>query len=184
MFYEPENLARKTPKSEMIKKIILRTFISAILAFILYKLTTFFFLSPVVLTDSSMSPNIEKGSRAYVTTWFDKSSLQPGDIVLFNHPYQKEALIISRIVALPGDSIAMKNKILYRNRKKLSLDDKIQHSDTRKALSASLSGRDNREKSRIPAGHYFVISDNRDEALDSREFGPIAAQNIVGKVLF
>ena len=103
-----------------------------------------------------------------------------GDIIVFRYPEDEEKDFIKRIVGLPGDTIQIRNKVVYVNN--VPLDDKAytQRVDPG-IIDGSVNPRDNFGPVPVPAGSYFVMGDNRDQSLDSRFWGYVSAQKIRGK---
>lgn len=85
---------------------------------------------------------------------------------------------IKRIVGLPGDTVEVRDKIVFRNGQPLT-EPYVQHVDPR-----LVPGRDNMAPVTVPEGHYFVMGDNRDESYDSRFWGFVPRGLILGKALF
>lgn len=126
-----------------------------------------------------------------------------GDIVVFRYPKQPSIDYIKRIVGLPGDRIAYDKKNLYVNGKPVKrvslgiyqgvgqgenmtgtehfLEDLggVEHSILISHEAPSLNG-----VYIVPQGHYFVMGDNRDNSNDSRYWGMVPEQNLVGKAFF
>ncbi|WP_100747375.1 signal peptidase I, partial [Leptospira ellisii] len=109
-----------------------------------------------------------------------------GDLVLAKHPTQTETVVFLRISGKPGDTVQMKNKVLFRNQN--PEDDAgsgkgftLQFEDKRGPFPASFSGRDNGEPIILKDRDYYLLCDNRDSCSDSRDFGPVPIENIVGK---
>ena len=138
-------------------------------------------------------------------------TLQRGDIVVFRYPLDDGAAecsnggfiglssiyYVKRIIGLPGDKVIIKNREIYINTKKISyitdekyrLDDKdyivfINEFIDKKAKvmydkhSLSLEAEIN-----VPSGQYFVLGDNRDNSKDSRYWGFVPRENIIGKAI-
>lgn len=109
---------------------------------------------------------------------------QYGDLVAFNLNERatagstETALIIQRLIGLPGDSISIRNKVVYRNGRKLD-EPYARHSAPQELLPL----RDELDEIKVPEGTYFMMADNRDVGKDSRLFGSIAAAGIQGKAI-
>jgi signal peptidase I len=125
---------------------------------------------------------------------------QRGDIVVFRFPEDPSVDYIKRVIGLPGDHISYINKTLYINGKvapqkmlgeytgsgtgaRMSgASERIEHLDgvDHEILVLPLRRSMNGEFD-VPAGHYFVMGDNRDNSNDSRFWGTVPEENLVGK---
>lgn len=94
-----------------------------------------------------------------------------GDIVVFHHPQAGGRDLVKRVIAVPGDTIEIRDNAVFVNGRQLvePYVETPRHDD----LSSTL----------IQADHYFVMGDNRGNSLDSRSFGPIHEDLIVGKAM-
>ena len=125
-----------------------------------------------------------------------------GEVMVFIHP-QEGKYYIKRVIGLPGDTVRYEDKNLYINGemidkeyvRDISVDTQIgelpgtlysevlggiehaaQHID-------GVGNRRTRTNWVIPAGQYFMMGDNRDNSYDSREWGTVPEENIVGKAI-
>lgn len=109
---------------------------------------------------------------------------QRGDIVVFLFPEDRSKDFIKRIVGLPGETVEVRNKLVYVNGKRLP--DPHAHFADRIILPSGVQPRDNFGPVKVPPDHYFVMGDNRDESYDSRFWfggkgGFVPRQDILGK---
>ncbi len=111
-----------------------------------------------------------------------------GEIVVFKYPPNPSIYFIKRCVGVPGDVLMMKNKVLYRNGKRvyepyvIHTDPHIYPRNTEYELARTLFGsRDNFGPIKVPPHCYFMMGDNRDNSYDSRYWGFVPEKDIVGK---
>ncbi|MCP9438331.1 MAG: signal peptidase I [Nitrospira sp.] len=105
---------------------------------------------------------------------------QRGDIIVFRFPEDEEKDFIKRIVGLPGDTVQIRNKVVFVNGQ--PLDDRAftQRVDP-SIIDGTINPRDNFGPVTVPEGSYFVMGDNRDQSLDSRFWGYVREEKIRGK---
>jgi len=132
------------------------------------------------ITSFSMENTIYKGDFVMCDNdYYSKHKPKRGDLIAFNMP-GSDLNICERVIAIPGDTIEIKDKIVYINGQKETadfikyVDDKIQTADR--------GPRDNMEPLLIQDDFYFVMGDNRDVSKDSRYFGEIDKTDLVGKL--
>ena len=127
--------------------------------------------------------------------------IQRGDIVVFHYPVHPEQHFVKRVVGLPGDRVRLINKRVYVNGSPLDepyvqyispVRDPYRDDFPRTDLpEAGVSARWWSEMPKlvedkqliIPQGNYFVLGDNRDDSQDSRYWGFVPRENIIGRPL-
>ncbi len=123
--------------------------------------------------------------------------VRQGDIIVFRYPVDPSTHFVKRVIGLPGDRISMRHKNLYVNghlqaegyvvHKMASLDEYRDNFPAAAPLSAypawadALPGYVKNGELVVPPGEYFVMGDNRDFSSDSRYWGFVPRENIVGK---
>jgi signal peptidase I len=139
------------------------------------------------MPSSSMEPTLHCGQpapgcdaevpdRVQVAT--PALGIKRGDVIAFRTPkaamYYCGAggIFIKRVIALPGESWAEKDGVVYVNGGKL--DEPYLHADRRDSES--------HKALRLADGMYFVMGDNRSSSCDSRVWGPVPRKNIIGQV--
>lgn len=134
------------------------------------------------IPSGAMIPTLLIGDHIVV----DKSAYRSkkperGDVIVFLYPEDETKVFIKRIIALPGDSYRIRNKVVYINEE--PLDDRAftQHVDPG-IIEGAINPRDNFGPLTVPEGAYFVLGDNRDQSLDSRFWGYVKVEKIIGKV--
>lgn len=96
-----------------------------------------------------------------------------GDIVVFHPPGGESDPYIKRIIGLPGETVEIRNGSVYV--------DGVQLSEPYVTSSTSWRGESNRSSMTVPEDEYFVLGDNRSNSSDSRMFGTVPKENIIGK---
>ena len=108
-----------------------------------------------------------------------------GDIVVFKYPKDASRDFIKRCMALPGDTIASKDKILSINGKEVDDSGYVFHTDpeilSRRGYYQPNLVRDTFGPLVVPEGEYFCMGDNRDNSNDSRFWGPVPRDNVKGR---
>ncbi len=118
-----------------------------------------------------------------------------GDVMVFFPPHMNDTYFIKRVVGLPGDTIAYRNKQLSVNGE--PLEEEIlavlpegasryrvgleSLGDTRHLVQVSESRQARDFSVKVKPGHYFMMGDNRDNSSDSRIWGQVPEKDIVGK---
>lgn len=106
---------------------------------------------------------------------------EKGDIIVFKYPEDPARDFIKRVVAVEGDVIEQRNKIIYINDNPLK-EPYAQHSDN-SVRPQGIEPRDNFGPILIPKNKYFVMGDNRDQSYDSRYWGNVDIKDVKGKAL-
>lgn len=101
-----------------------------------------------------------------------------GDIIVFRYPEDPSEDFIKRCVGIPGDTVEVRDKVLYINGEPQN-EPYVKHTDRR-----VIPGRDDYGPVVIPEGQYFMMGDNRDNSRDSRAWGFLDHSLIRGKALF
>jgi len=101
---------------------------------------------------------------------------QRGDIIVFEYAEDPKRDFIKRVVAVGGDKIEIKNKMVYVNDKPIN-EPYVIHKDR----GIEMGPRDNLNRRIVPEGKFFVMGDNRDQSHDSRFWGYVDFNSIKGK---
>jgi len=108
-------------------------------------------------------------------TAYDPGEPDYGDVIAFIFPEDETKLFIKRIIAKPGDLVAIENKQVFVNGAPIN-DGHAKHSDT-----TYHAKRDSMPAMTVAPDTYFVLGDNREESYDSRFFGTIPKNKILGR---
>lgn len=128
-----------------------------------------------------MKPSILAGDHIIVNKLaYQDHSPEYGDIVVFKYPEDESKVFVKRIIGIPGDNIELRKKVVYVNGQALEESQYTQHVDPR-IIEKSINPRDHMDAITVPADSYFVLGDNRDQSLDSRFWGFVKKDKILGK---
>ena len=105
-----------------------------------------------------------------------------GEIIVFKYPLNPSKDMVKRVVAIEGQTVEIINKIVYVDGKMVPDPIPAKHIDPR-VLPQDYSTRDNFGPAQVPAGHLFVLGDNRDDSQDSRDWGFLDMSYIKGKAI-
>ena len=106
----------------------------------------------------------------------------PGDLLLFRVPDEPYRTYLQRCVAVAGQSVELRDKAVFVDGERLPDPRRSKHLDAR-ILPGRGSRRDNLGPERVPPGQLFVMGDNRDRSRDSRQWGFLPAENVIGRPL-
>jgi signal peptidase I len=167
-----------------------------------------FLVEPFQIPSSSMVPTLQVGDYILVNKYTFGIRLpvlrtkvlalnepQRGDVMVFFPPHMNDTYFIKRVVGLPGDTVTYRNKRLFVNGEEVALEPLGEYPEgaSRYRLGMETLGDSNhlmqvndmrpaRDMSIVvKPGHYFMMGDNRDNSSDSRIWGQVPEQDIVGK---
>lgn len=137
----------------------------------------YFLIQPFYVKGASMEPNFYDHEYLII----DEISYRfrepvRGEIVVFRYPRDPDQYFIKRVVALPGETIEITegHVIIYNE----------EHPNGIELQEEYLGDEQTNGKERATLGEdeYFVLGDNRDSSLDSRSFGTLARDHVIGRV--
>lgn len=158
---------------------------TALIALVAAVLLRIFVVSAYRVNSGSMEDSLLAGDYIFVNklAYEYGTDPRPGDIIVFKYPNNPEKDFIKRIVALPGQTVEIADKVLYVDGEVAPIPANSKHVD-RRIIPGDLSYRDNFGPYIVPDGEYFVIGDNRDDSRDSRFWGSVPRENLKGKAVF
>ncbi|MBC8094292.1 MAG: signal peptidase I [Akkermansiaceae bacterium] len=149
----------------------------SVLAFASYLLFSHYVFQSVQVVGVSMWPTLQHADHYFLNRMaYHVHAPKHNEVVVIKDP-SDGVFVVKRIIAMPGDSVLLKNGFVFLNGKKLSEPYvhpgkyTFTYSGPREQLI--ICGRD----------QYFVLGDNRDNSMDSRSYGPVRRQNILGPVM-
>jgi signal peptidase I len=148
-----------------------------------YKIPTASMEDTLLVGDFLIANKFVYGARLPIVNWRLPaiSEVEQGDVVIFKWPGDKQTNYIKRCVALPGDTVLVKNQVLYINGEVFANPPESKFTDP--------PGRNRRytygsEPYKVPKDYFFMMGDNRDNSYDSRYWGPVHKDLILGEALF
>jgi signal peptidase I len=169
----PERLGSPPPTSSLLGGIgsVLRELIETLALTLVIFLLIRFAVQNFRIEGYSMEPNFHDGEFLIVNKLiYLLRPPQRGDVIVFVPPTNTSRDFIKRVIGLPGDRITIANGRVYVNGAAL---------DEPYPLNL---GTYSSTPVTVPADEYYVLGDNRNNSSDSHSWGPVPAQNIIGKV--
>lgn len=178
---DPSPKRSKSPWRESVEAVILAVGICLV--------TRAAVAEPRYIPSESMLPTLQVWDRLVVEKISGRLSLPArGDIVVFYPPFAKSShsglmgktldsiglsgrdAYIKRVIGLPGETIAVRNGVVYINERPLDAEPYVEEPAYYEMAAVT-----------IPAGHVFVLGDNRNHSYDSHSWGPLPIGQIVGR---
>jgi len=139
-----------------------------------------FILQPFLVEGQSMEPNFHDKEFLLVDRVSYKfNQPQRGEVIIFRFPKNTAEDYIKRIIGLPGENVRIENGHIFINN--LLLNESYLPPNTKTDVAINPS---NTLDLTLQPGEYFVLGDNRNNSSDSREWGTVPAQNIIGRAWF
>lgn len=161
---------RKTEKKSGALRAIVEVVVIVGVAFVVAMLVQAFIVKPFTIHQVSMQPTLLERDRILLNRLsYHFRDPKNGDIVVFHSPLSKGEDLVKRVVAVGGDRVEIKEGSLYVNGEQ-RIEPYLKDQDFGGELAETL----------IPEGKVFVLGDNRNNSGDSRYFGPIDNESIIG----
>ncbi|MDW7771261.1 MAG: signal peptidase I [Desulfobulbaceae bacterium] len=165
-----------------------------IIALVLALFIRTFIVQAFKIPSGSMLPTLQIGDHLLVNKFiygvrmpFTGTVIIPlkkpetNDIIVFKFPQNPKLDYIKRVIGVPGDTIESRDKVLYINDKRF--DDEYGEHLNNAIIDPAASPRDTFGPIIVPEGKVFVMGDNRDNSFDSRFWGFVDYEAILGKAL-
>ena len=166
---KPEQKKPVDKKKKIIKEIISYGLI--ILAVVVIRI---FIFEPVRVDGVSMNDTLADGQVLILNKLrYRMTDIKRNDIVVAEVDGTK---VVKRVIGLPNEIVEIRNNKLYINGKEEKFNYEITESADFKMSDIGLE--------KVPGDSYLLMGDNRKQSLDSREFGPVKKEDIIGRATF
>lgn len=154
--------------------VLVETIETIVFALVFALLIRKYMIQTSLVFSGSMEPTMMVGDRLFVNkvTYYFRSPHR-GEIILFKSPYQDKKEFVKRLIGLPGEKVELINGTVLINDKLLTLPGINFRKDY-----------DNFGPIIIPKNHYFALGDNRANSADSRVWGFVPKEDLIGKALY
>jgi len=186
---------------------------SIVIAVVLFLVLRTFLVQTFVITSGSMEDTLLVGDMLLVNRLAigsrvpgtplripGYSSPHRGDVLVFDPPHEPELMLIKRLVGLPGDTLQMRDRVLYVNGDPMD-EPYVVHTDAGDEVHPWMQWqrdyllpgadprtyaptRDNWGPLVVPEDRYFMLGDNREHSLDSRYWGLLEGWRLEGRAVF
>jgi len=153
-----------------------------------------FLFQPFFVQGASMEPNFHDGEYLLINEWGYKHtnigfpadpimsvrpfrSLDRSDVVVFRYPKNPSVFYVKRVIALPGETVVIEDggvRIKYNDGSSHLLDESLYLPEDIRTKGGQMVT--------LSEDEYFVMGDNREHSNDSRSWGPVSKEFIIGKV--
>jgi signal peptidase I len=177
----------EAPQAQFRKSTIREYFESIVITAIIALFATTFVVQAFKIPTGSMEPNLLIGDHLLVNKFvygihdgylgkiLPYKELKRGDVIVFKYPNNPDLSYVKRLIGLPGDRVEMVGRTVSINGKPLE-----------EKYTQYIEQSSNYERYgpyEVPQGQYFAMGDNRDNSQDSRFWGTVPRDHIIGKAM-
>ncbi|MDO8620043.1 MAG: signal peptidase I [bacterium] len=149
-----------------------------LLAIVIIVPVRLFIAQPFVVSGASMEPTFSTGNYLIIDEIsYRFTDPERGEVIVFRFPFEPDKYLIKRVIGLPSETVELKGEdIIIKNE---------EHPDgfVLPQGVTKQSGRKSAQTVTLEDDEYFVLGDNRDESADSRLWGPLPREYVVGRPL-
>ncbi len=179
--------AAQSPAVEFRKSTVREYFESIVITAIIALFATTYVVQAYKIPTGSMESNLLIGDHLLVNKFvygiydgplarlLPYKGLKRGDVIVFKYPLSPDVAYVKRLIGVPGEKLEMIGRTIYINGKALK-EDYTQYIDPGSVY-------EHYGPFQIPPDHYFAMGDNRDNSQDSRFWGFVPRDHIIGKAL-
>ena len=144
------------------------------IAFVVSLFTLIFLFQPFKVEGTSMMPSLQDQERILVNKLvYEVGAVQHGDLIVFHYPRDPSKTFIKRVIAGPGDTIVIRNGLVWLNGQRLEESYRYHESVAHESFGPAT----------VPTDSYFVLGDHRSVSHDSRNWGLVPTDAIFGKAI-
>lgn len=163
-----EEEAKKIDWGAVLRETVETLLLAAVLFLVINTLT-----ARIRVDGPSMEPSFYHNNYVIVSKLsYTIGEIERGDVVVFPFPRNPEEDYIKRVIGLPGDTVEVFNGVVYVN--EIALEESYILAAPNRDLASRV----------VAEGMVFVMGDNRNNSSDSRQWGPLAIEDILGKGVF
>ncbi len=153
---------------------IVETLDACLFAALLSLVIITFIVQAFYIPSGSMEPTLMVDDRILVAKFvYRLGPVHRADVIVFRYPLNPQRDFVKRVIGLPGDRVRLKDGVVYVGDRALS--------EKGYTIKPDFG---NYGPVIVPANHYLVLGDNRNNSEDSRFFGYVPKANIIGKAVF
>lgn len=158
---------------------ILETIVMIAIAFAVAQLVKTYIVQPFVVPSGSMIPTIQEQNRVLaekITYRFTRAP-EYGDVAVFRNPLGAPPILIKRVIATGGQEVDLRDGVVYIDG--VALDEPYTHSQPSLPESPAIA-----YPFTVPEDSVWMMGDNRTNSGDSREFGPVRVDQVLGRAMW
>ncbi len=156
------------------KSALLEVLESVAIAVLLAVVIRLFLFEPFIIPSESMYPALQINDRLMVNKLsYRMGEPDRGDVIVFKYPMDPNRDFVKRLIAVGGETIEIRDSVLFIN------DRPVPEEYLPEGLEFGDYG-----PVKVPEGTYFMMGDNRNSSDDSRSWGMMPEENIIGKAVF
>lgn len=154
---------------------------SLVVALIVTLIVRTYVIQAFKIPSGSMIPTLQIGDKLFVNKYLYRfEAPKRGDIIVFKYPVDKKKDFIKRLVAFEGEKVEIRDGKIYIDGK--ALDDPETFGKFYYYNHDPFAGPG--ERTQVPANSYFVLGDNSANSTDSRFWGFVPKENVLGKAVY
>lgn len=148
-----------------------------LLALIIVLPIRFYIAQPFIVSGASMDPTFDDGEYLIVDELsYHLREPRRGEVVIFRFPGDPSKFYIKRVIGLPSETL-----IIQDGRVSIKNNERPEGFELNEPYLGNLGGRGLRLEQTLSAGEYFVMGDNRLASSDSRSWGPVKEDQVIGR---